>query len=358
MKKIICCILLLACVLSLLSCSVGKYDPVDSTDEERRVMMTLSFEGEEYEVRYELYRALFLNFSAEYADEGDGYFDTEEGAAALSEINARIVELVTDIYGALHLAKKTGFDPYSRSVDEEISELIAADVDSDHYGGDYEKYLAELKRLNMNYAVQDLILRYQLAYDHIIEYYTGTIDFDNPSQNMTEGALEFTKDDVRDFYFSDDSVRVSVITVNYALPYADALRIRDNIAAKADSSAALNYAISCTISDPDDIFNGVVIGNKSVDYVFYGDVKSAAFKLGVGDTSEVIEITRNIDADWWILYGLDKTEEHFEECYDDIQSAYVSHKIGLILDNVKTELAKSIAETDTYKNLVHSEIGM
>ena len=78
----------------------------------------------------------------------------------------------------------------------------------------------------------------------------------------------------------------------------------------------------------------------------------------MGDTSEVIEITRNIDADWWILYGLDKTEEHFEECYADIQSAYVSHKIGLILDGVKTELAESIIETDAFKNLVHSEIKM
>ena len=175
---------------------------------------------------------------------------------------------------------------------------------------------------------------------------------------MEEGAIKYTEQNVRDFYFGNDCVRVSVITVNHALSLADAQRIRDNVAAKATVTDALNYAISATISDPSDIYNGVVIGKESVDYVFYGDVKSAAFSLAVGEASEVIEISRDIDSSWWILYRTEKSEEHFTECYEEIASAYVSQKIGEILRDVKDGLTESLTETDEYKNLDHTEISM
>ena len=45
--------------LSLVSCG-EKYEPVESTAEEKRTVMTISYDGEKYKVPYELYRAFFL----------------------------------------------------------------------------------------------------------------------------------------------------------------------------------------------------------------------------------------------------------------------------------------------------------
>ena len=46
-KKLICLALILATALSLMACG-GSYEPVPSTDEEARVVMTFSYEGEKY----------------------------------------------------------------------------------------------------------------------------------------------------------------------------------------------------------------------------------------------------------------------------------------------------------------------
>ena len=61
MKKLIAVILLMASIFSLASCGDERYDPVESSDVEKTVVMTLKIEDETYNVRYELYRALFLN---------------------------------------------------------------------------------------------------------------------------------------------------------------------------------------------------------------------------------------------------------------------------------------------------------
>ena len=68
MKKIIAFLLSLIILAGLTACSGGGYEPVPSTDEEARVVMTLECDGKSYDVKYELYRALFLS----HRDELDG----------------------------------------------------------------------------------------------------------------------------------------------------------------------------------------------------------------------------------------------------------------------------------------------
>ena len=358
MKKLLCAILIFATAFGLISCSQTKYEPRESTEEEKRVVMTVSVADTKYDIKYELYRALYLNCASDYKDRGDDFFNTDEGKAAIEEINARVIDLCGDIYSSIHLAGELGFDVYSADVDEKISDMIASDVDNEYYSGDYEKYLRDLAKLNMNYAVQDLMLRYQLAYDHIVTHYTGTLDFDHPSTDMQEGAIKYTKEDVLSFYESDKSLRISVVTVSGALSMADAQRIRDNIATKGSIADALNYAMSCTISDPADVLDGVIIGTSSVDYAFFGDVKSAAESLLIGDVSGVLEISNDLDKEYWILIRTDKDAEHFEKCYDDIASAYVSNRIGEIINDIKTDICNSVVKTDVFSNLTHDNIKM
>jgi len=362
MKKIISAILLFGILASLClftACSGGStYEPVESTEEESRVMMRLSLDGETYEVKYELYRALFLNCASDYSDKGEGFFDTDEGKAAATKINETVISLITDIYAALHLARSIGEDPFSKAVDNRILELIADDVNNDHYGGDYDKYLADLAAMNMNYAVQELLLRYQIAYDAVLDHYVGSIDVDNPTEDMTEGALEYTKDDVLSFYNSDECVKVSIITLNGKLPLEDVEKIRNNIASKPTESEALSYAVSCTLSDPGDIFKGALIGSESIDYAFFSEVKEEAFALSLNETSKVIKISYGTTPEYWVLYRTDKTEDYYNECYSDIEDAFVSHKIGMIIASVKEKLSASAEKTEIFEDIDYSEIKM
>ena len=104
MKRIIALLLVLASVLTLSACK--KYKPVESSEEEARTVMTLSLDGKTYEVKYELYRALFLNYKTEI-DGGNPDVWTSEGKSEYVErINSLIIDKITDIYAAFAICEK------------------------------------------------------------------------------------------------------------------------------------------------------------------------------------------------------------------------------------------------------------
>lgn len=363
MKKTISLLLCILMLLSAVGCKKEKYPEVESTAEEARVMVTFKLDEEKYEMKYELYRALFLNFSENYDNGNKDFWDSPESVDELTELNEKILEYALDIFSTLHIAKKIGFDPYSKDAENKIAEYIETSVEGDGdtitgFGGDYEAYLASLKASNINYSVQKLLLRYSIAYDKIIEHYEGVSNENNPTENE-EGAISATREDVLNFYNSDSAVRVSPITINATyITYNRANEIRNSIASAEDSSKALNIAIGSTASIPGDILNGIVIGTHSLDSIYYRDITEAALGLGENETSEVIYVVTDAGKEYWILYGRDKNTEHFENNYEYIKSVYISQKIGEIIDNTKKQLKDSLTETDAYKTLKHSDISM
>ena len=70
MKKILVLFIIVMTLMGLCSCGESKYKPVPSTDEEARVVMTFSADGQSYQMKYELYRALFIGNKA-IIDGGD-----------------------------------------------------------------------------------------------------------------------------------------------------------------------------------------------------------------------------------------------------------------------------------------------
>jgi hypothetical protein len=356
--------MLLSLFISLVSCKgENKYPPRESTEEEASTVMTMQLDGKTYDIKYELYRALFVS----YADEFDGgdrsFWASEESAEAKRKINERIVEYAADIYAVLHHAEKLGLEPYSKKNDEIIAEHIRRGVEgsAEHaiegFGGDYEAYLEWLSYMGLNYSAHTLILRYAIVYDDIITYYSGTVDSENPTLNMSDGALEYTDEDVLKFYNSSDCVRVSVIELNSA--YIDrktAEERRNKIAAFTDTEDALNYAVSLTAGLASDIIDGVVIGSVSLDSAYYGDVTEAAFNLRLGETSEVIDVFTDLTEEYWILYRQDKTEEFYESHKTDIENVYRAQKINEIILGVKDSLIKSVSEKDAFASVDLSKI--
>ncbi len=358
MKKIICLILMLAFVLSLASCGGEKYyEPVESTDEESRVVMTIEYEDKSYEIKYELYRALFLTLKSE-VDGGDSSVWTGDAKDEYIErIDALINDRIAEIYSAFHIADKIGVDVFSKSYEKQIKKYIKASVDGGYagasklegYGGDYSKYLDSLKEKNLNYSVSVLMIRYSLALSAINDYYAGSQD------NSNIGNIQYTKEDIEEFYRSYDCVRVFRLLLpfeNYSKERAE--EIRNDIAEKNGDEEVFLEMIKYTLGYDLEF----LIARHSLNKNYYGEMTDAAFALENFTTSDVIELKAGTENGYVIIYRSIKSDDYFGDCYDEVAYTYVQNEIGKILDEAAEAIGDAIVN-DTYLNeLDRSEISM
>lgn len=363
MKRLICFLLLFSLCAGILTGCSAKYPAQKSTGDESRVVMTISLDGEKYDIKYELYRALFFARHTEL-DGGDaGVWASSESEQYVEKINELIASDAAKIYAAIHIAEKLGFDLYSKEVKKQIEEYIATSVEGNEadiigYGGDYDAYLAALSDRGINYSVQELLFRYAIALEKINEYYIGTSD---DALGYIPGEYEVTDSEVRDFYFGDESVRIL-----HAYMQADVVTdaeikmqtLAESISSLEPLEAAL-YIINHTAATPTDLIinknvSGIVFGKYTVNSV-YEEYSSAAFALSAGEVSELIEINDG-SRGYYVIYGLEKSEQHFEDCFEDVKAAYLDNLIGLEIQMVQTALAESAELQNGYYKISHEEI--
>ena len=246
MKKTVSLILLACLIISLFSCG-PTYEPVESTEEEARVVMNLTFDGELYEVRYELYRALFLTYKSE-VDGGDAsVWSGDDADEYIERINGLIISRAAQIFAALHEAEKIGFDPYSREVENKITEYVRVSVEGGSFGekliegeGSYEEYLEALREMYLNYSVQTLIIRYWLAVAALEEYFLGKED------DVFEegGEYAFDEEDVLEYYFGDECASyMQIFLYSHAYDTTRVEEIRNSVASQSTKKAVAEYMI-------------------------------------------------------------------------------------------------------------------
>lgn len=364
MKKILLLILILATALFAVSCGSGYYAPIASTDEESRTVMTFSYGDSTYEVKYELYRALFLNLKSEI-DGGDGsVWSGENKDEYIAEAHSRIKSMLAYIYAAFAICGEIDFDIYSSEVNDRISAYIKEAVDSEPYNGDYDSYLADLKAENLNYAAHELILRWGIATDAIDEHYIGTASADDISGQITVGSLVYTREDVESFYFSDECVRVirACIADNGIRPTKDrAEDVRDAVIAVANlgnEAVAAAMAGAGSITAQAELQNGYVVARYNLNSFYYGEMTEACFSLPVGGVSEVITVVEDMGQRCYVIYRCEKTDEHFDECYNEIASIFLSDRVGELIATAQDSLLSSVTETDFIDTLDYSDIDM
>ena len=367
MKKILSLLLILSVLFALCSCG-RKYKPQKSTDEEARVVMTLSLDGEEYEIKYELYRALFLANKSDVDGGDEGVWTGANSADYINRINEIITEEAAYIYSALHLAEKLDIDVYSSEADDYVDECITVCVEGDGSGiigtGSYGKYLGSLKAAGLNYSVSDLMFRYSYALAEINEYYLGE---ENAAVGNLGGALDTSDESVRSFYYSDECTRVLRAFVSSSLRSREwAESFRDNLEERADDKSRALYIINnTTVPYSELILNneitGVIIGKHAMDKAYYIDYTSAAFSIGEGEVSRVATVkgTGSGDVDgYYVFVSLEKSDSHLEEYKSDIKDAYIENAIGKILSDISDSLVGSVTYEDGYESISHNSISM
>ena len=378
MKKLIAIILILASLLALTACRNEKdYPPVESTEDEARTVMTLSIDGNEYDVRYELYRAFFLTYKSQVDGGNAEVWTGKNKDEYVEKIDKIIIDRITEIYAAFAMCEKIGFDIYSDEVEDKIKENIRISVEGGSYGSStiegfdsYEDYLSALKSMNLNYSVQTLLFRYAIAVDAIDTYYIGTASSDDVNINLSVGAIKYTKEDVKEFYDSDECVRILRSSFNKKISYTPlekAEALRDALQSAADSKDTLEEKEDAVVvaimanglyANAAEIKEGYVIGRYNLERAYYGAMTDAAFDLEIGEVSAPVEIVTDIEDSYYVLYKSYKSDEHFENNYDSIRYIYLMNYVGEISHGVIQKLKDSIVCTDFLKEINHAEIGM
>ncbi len=375
MKKLLSVMLILAALMTLVGCNRSKnkeYKPVESTEEESRVIATLSIDGTEYSVKYELYRAFFLSLKHS-VDGGDAsIWSGDNSSEYINEINEQIFDRIIDIYSSFALCRRIGYDIYSSKVDNRIKDTIrvsvdGGDYDGSHYqgfGGDYEKYLETLKAMNLNYSVQALLIRYEIAKEAIEDYYIGTRDAEDITADESVGTLEYNREDVYNFYISDSTKRIFTAILNtQAFTEADASNTMLDIKAAADIQKAQDEKEA----DIMDIIRGKCSYSPiELDYVIGryshtetdAKISDCAASLSFGETSGVLRITTSLLDAYYIIYIAEKTDEYFDARYGTIELCYLQNEMGKIKSEVNKSAEDSLAFTDIYHSLVHKDIRM
>ena len=362
-------LLVVASLFSLVACSKPKYEPVESTDEENTVVMRLKYNDKVYDVKYELYRAFFLNYKSQIDGGDESVWNGENKAKYIEEINAIIIDKISHIYSALELARQCNINMYSKEVEEQIEEYIRISVEGDiamgvaGYG-DYDKYLEALKKDNLNYQVQVLLYRYSIAVDKIQSYFMGNLTEDGKQPETTDGKLTYTQAEVKDFYYSDDCLRIMRAYINADYFTDDeakerAERLRNSIIAAApmgDGEVALTIVQNST-SSMADVEKGV-IAKHNLNEMYYSDLTEAAFALGAHGVSEIVPISDNLGKGLYILYRAEKSDGHFEKYYNYIVYTYLTEIIGQKHAEYAEALGASASFTDGYATVTHSSISM
>lgn len=359
MKKIISLLIIVSALLSLVACG-AEYPPVESTKEEATVLFTLTADGVSCDVKYELYRALFLAHKGE-VDGGDAtVWSGERRDEYIAKINEIIIPKIADIYATIRLAEKIGVNFNSKEVDNTVESFIDESVNGGTYAdgivkgyGSYEKYLEGLRSAGLNYSVQILLYHYAIAQSKIAEYYIGTITPDNITPDSTPGNLEYTPEDVRDYYYSDECVRVLCAFIQEKIGKARAESIRSGMLKKYGDEAVGLYITQNTTASAEEGEGGMLVGRHSLDAVYYSELTETAFSLSLGEVSDVLKIEN-----YHILYRAEKSQEHFENYYYSVLDSYLNNEIGKMINNLAVEMTESISYTDAYRALSHANIKM
>ena len=376
MKKIIYAFVIL---FSLLITSCGtSYPAVESSAQESEVMFTLKYGNKEYDVKYELYRAFFLTYKSQVDGDDPSVWTGDRRDEYIAQINELIIPMIANIYATINLAERIGVNFSSKDVKNKVNDLIKLEVEGGVYNGEtklgygtYDKFLAALRAKNHNYSTCVLLFHYAIAQTKIAEYYIGTLNDDNFTPDATVGKLEFTREDVKAFYDSDDCVRVLRAFIEYPqnVDPEHELDANEEVRQKAyevynlirsastteDVSTIIISETSITIEEGN---CGLILGKHTLDELNYKKITDAAFALAPGAVSEVLEVLTGDENGYHILYSAEKSNAHFDKYYSLVKDAYLNHVIGKMINDTALDLLADVEYTDEFENLAYDSISM
>lgn len=353
MKKIFVSLILVILIFALFSCSDDKYEPAQSTEEESKVIYTLEIEDEKYEIRYELYRFLFLTNKGAIDGGNSDVWSGPDAKSYIDKMDAVIIGEAAEIFSVLHLANNIGFDPYSDKADYEVEQMFLNDINSCSGENEEERYTSFLKGIKqkyLNHSTADLLYRFALSEKAIDEYYRTKYDY--------------TEDNVKEFYFSDGCARILQAYFQAGVKsYSEVQLYRNELMNSKNEMALAIKIIGSTAANETDLIDqgelsGIILGKRSLSQREYADYVNEIFSTPDETMTPVITL-KNTNADgYYLVYRLAKTNDHFEKFYPAIANAYIDDIVGGTLGGMENALVESCTPEPGYDTIVHAEISM
>lgn len=303
-----------------------------STKEESTPVMTIAG----YDVPYELYRYVAMNYKSQYEaglseKEAAELWLGEDGATLLNELQMHTNETLVNLYATISLAAEYDLTPDSAL----ISETVATRMDEiyEGYDNDTAAYLADLEPYYMN----DNVYRFLTQNDVLTEELFYAM--------LNRGDILSDEDTLDDMLHSDRFIRVKQILIS-----AD----NGNTAEENKAAAEALYQELENGADFDallaeysqDLYQwGNADGYYITSGVRYEAFEEAAFALDIGEYSKVIET----EAGYSILKRYEKEEKYLKAHFDDLCQEYFDSAYNALLQShVKTLTAEELPALADY----------
>ncbi|MBO5755751.1 MAG: peptidylprolyl isomerase [Clostridia bacterium] len=330
--------------LSFVACG---YRPVASTEAESTPIF--SFDGK-HEVKYELFRFIFLQKKQAESGGDDAYFEGKDKAALLAEYVKEAEREAAKVYALFSLCEKYGIDPYAEEVEEEITaqvELAIQGSESEYGYGSVKAYLKEIGEQYLNDSVYRLYLRYDIC-ERLLS-----------AKLKKDEVITAKWEDVFAYYYGEETVCATWVLIPYSnlSGYTEGMRRTLYEEAKLKSNddfkkMAAEYAIS---QDPKELSTGLYFGHYEYDEL-YSELVETAFSLAEGETSEPfysgdgLYILRRLPKDMLYL-GNENNKEMLNE-------GYMLHLFGQMLAAEEERLLTTVTYGDAFSSITFDGVKM
>ena len=333
----------LACVIicaGLVSCS----DPLKSTEAEEVIVMTVG----DFEVPYEFYRYLVLNYKQEIGSEEE-WADSEKVEALTKELEKKVEDSLRSFYAVFELAKENGVYTDNDVVKAAIDAALKATRNG--YKNDKE-YVADLAKGFMNHSVYALMQSNSVCSEEL--YYAL----------MNNGKIEAGEEQLKKIVFGDDFIRIKQILVvgeSHSKASDGTVYVPEETHTDAEALAIAETALEKARAGED--FDTLVsqygesfhmFSNKDGYYICNGmwdDVnEDAAFALEIGEISDIVESS----AGYSIFLRCEKDEEYLNTHYDELCENYTRAQFALLVEEKSKTLEGK--KTDAGKEIVIADV--
>ncbi len=340
MKRILISLTALVLCLCCL-CSCGKYDKIEPTEDDLRVIANIG----EYEIYYDEFRCSVMNAKLLMAQSyGVDWNDPDAAAEYSEELSRRVFSGLKYNYAVQVLFAEYGYTIENEYIQEAVEKRMVELIDECGSRTAYKSYLREnfmtdrLLRFNIAiaYAVNELV--YSLCDIGIFEEYG--VDFDIESLTSSNPAL---------YYPSDYQKAISFLLSETVILRSEHIYIPEELENSSNIASDL-FARAKDGDDLTDLANGLsssgvvreeltqVKGERNPDYY------NAADKLQKNDLTLL-----HTESGWYVIRRLELNIEYVMTYYFDLIYTYLSIKTNEhisgyedALELVLTDFGKSV----------------
>lgn len=325
---------LLLCFTMLLTGSLTgcKNTDLSSTEEESTPVMTIAG----YDVPYELYRYVAMNYKSQYESglteqEAAELWLGEDGAVLLAELNEHTIETLRNLYATVSLAAEYDLTPDSALISETVSTRM--DEIYEGYDNDNSAYLEAITPYYMN----DSVYRFLTQNDVLTEELFYAM--------LNRGDIISDEDTLNDMIHSDRFIRVKqiLISVDNGNTAEENKATAEELYRQLEDGADFDALVA---EFSQDLYQwGNDDGYYITDGVRYEAFEEAAFSLEVGEYSGVIET----EAGYSILKRYEKEEKYLTNHFDDLCQEYFDSAYNALLqEHVLTLTVEELPALEGY----------